>query len=65
MGYIRNRQILPDKMENDLAEYLLEQSKLYFGLSTKEVRRLAFEFAIKNNIPVRSNWRENEMASSE
>lgn len=52
-------------MENELAAYLIEQSKLYFGLSTKEVRRLAYEFSVKNNIEVRENWIKNQMASSD
>ncbi|KAB0805686.1 hypothetical protein PPYR_02656 [Photinus pyralis] len=65
VGYKRNRQVLPDEMEIELAGYLIEQSKLYFGLSTKEVRRLAYEFAVKNNVPVRPNWVENEMASAD
>lgn len=52
-------------MENDLAEYLIQQSKLYFGLSTKEVRQLAYEFLVKNKIEVRQNWIQNQMASSD
>ncbi|XP_030762940.1 uncharacterized protein LOC115887614 [Sitophilus oryzae] len=63
VGYKRTREVLPDDMESELAEYLLDRSKLYFGLSTKEIRRLAFEFAIKNNIVVRTNWTANQMAS--
>lgn len=65
VGYRRNRQVLPDKMENELADYLIHQSKLYFGLSTKEVRRLAYEFAVKNNVTVRNNWIKDEMASAD
>lgn len=52
-------------MENELADYLIHQSKLYFGLSTKEVRRLAYEFAVKNNVTVRNNWIKDEMASAD
>ncbi|CAH2003296.1 unnamed protein product [Acanthoscelides obtectus] len=65
VGYRPNRQVLPDEMEADLEEYLLDQAKYYFGLSTKEVRRLAFEYAVKNNIAVRPNWNENKMASDD
>lgn len=52
-------------MENDLAQYLIQQSKLYFGLSTREVRRLAYESSVKNNIEVRENWIQSQMASSD
>ncbi|KAB0795100.1 hypothetical protein PPYR_11939 [Photinus pyralis] len=45
--------------------YLIECSKMYFCLSTKEVRRLGYEFAIKNNIRVHDGWRENKMASAD
>lgn len=65
VGYKRNRQVLSDQMEGELAKYLIHQSKVYFGLSTKEVRRLAFEFAVKNKVTVRPNWIKDKMATAD
>ncbi|KAB0802688.1 hypothetical protein PPYR_04874 [Photinus pyralis] len=65
VGYVKNRQVLPHAMEEELSNYLIECSKMYFGLSTKEVRRLGYEFAIKNDIRVHDGWRENKMASAD
>lgn len=36
-GYKRNRQVLPDNIGNDLAEYFIQQSyKFYFWSSPKK-----------------------------
>jgi hypothetical protein len=37
-------------MENELAQHLLEMNKRFFGLTRKECRMLAFEFAEKNEL---------------
>ena len=42
------RQVLTDDEESLLADYLLTASKLHHGLSPKEARTLAFEFATAN-----------------
>jgi hypothetical protein len=53
VGYVRNRQVFPHAMEEELSNYLIEASKMYFGLLTKKVMRLSNKFAVKNNITVR------------
>ncbi|KAG5869764.1 hypothetical protein JTB14_009735 [Gonioctena quinquepunctata] len=64
VGYKRNRQVLPDDMENDEAAYLIQQSKLYFGLSTKEVRRLAYEFSVRNKCVLRQQASAEQQVST-
>lgn len=65
VGFVLSRQTLPDNSEQELAQYLEESSKMYFGLSTKEVRVLAYEIAVKNNIKMRQYWQDNKMASTD
>ena len=43
-------------MEEDLANHIKSLSNMFYGLSTNKCRRLAFEFAVQNNITIPDNW---------
>ncbi|KAJ8943344.1 hypothetical protein NQ318_000559 [Aromia moschata] len=43
--------IFTAQQEKELADYIIKMSKLFFGLSRLHVRRIAFEYAEKNEIP--------------
>jgi len=47
----RFRPVFNDEMEKALADYLLELSRRFFGMTTNQVRSLAFEFAEWNGLP--------------
>lgn len=64
-GYLKNRQIFNDHLENELAAYVSECSKIYHGLSPKDLKQLAYEFAKKNNVNVPDNWTKTESASAD
>ena len=38
-------------MEKELVKYLLSLESMMFGLTTNDVRNLAFQLAEKNNLP--------------
>lgn len=38
---------------------------MYFGLSPKDIRKLAFEFAIKLNLKIPRNWTDNKIAGTD
>ena len=42
--------VFSEDMENELAQHLLDMETRLFGLSTRDVRSLAFQLATKNNI---------------
>jgi hypothetical protein len=42
--------VFSDAEESEIEEYILAASKLYYGLTTKDVRILACQYAIKNNV---------------
>lgn len=65
VGYQRNRQIFTDEQEAELEQYLLLASRIYFGLSPKEIRKMAFELAISNNLKVPKSWESNKLAGSD
>ncbi|KAF2900936.1 hypothetical protein ILUMI_05249 [Ignelater luminosus] len=50
------RGIFSAEQEDELGEYITKCSKMAYGISTKECRKLAFEMAIRNNIKVPDSW---------
>jgi hypothetical protein len=62
IGYRNGRQIFSDHDEKELADYILQAGRIYYGLSTTETRKLAFEYATANlsesDIP--SSWKEKK-----
>ncbi|KAF2905345.1 hypothetical protein ILUMI_00828 [Ignelater luminosus] len=50
------RRIFSAEQEDELGEYITKCSKMAYGISTKECRKLAFEMAIRNNIKVPDSW---------
>ncbi|XP_018332973.1 uncharacterized protein LOC108742303 isoform X2 [Agrilus planipennis] len=62
IGYQKNRQVFTDEQEQELEKYILNASSIYFGLTPKEIRKLAFELAISNNLKVPKSWESNKLA---
>ena len=60
-----NSQIFSSKEESDLATYLSTAAKHHHGLTTKDTRRLAYEFATRNNKPIPESWTTNKTAGED
>ncbi|ESO09291.1 hypothetical protein HELRODRAFT_168253 [Helobdella robusta] len=59
VGLIPNwntRQVFNLEQEEMLAKYLLQASKMNYGLSTKTTRQFAYDMAVANNITCPSSW---------
>ena len=52
VGYARNRKVFIDAQEIMIVEYLLKASDIYFELSPKKCRKLAYRFAKANCIEI-------------
>lgn len=65
VGFTPNRQVLPVTLEKELVEYLLTASDIYFGLTPIEVRKLAYEISVANNLLVPQTWRIHKKAGSD
>ncbi|XP_018308648.1 uncharacterized protein [Mycetomoellerius zeteki] len=65
VGYSKSRQILNDTEEIALVEYIKKVADIYYGVTPKEVRKLAYQFAIKNGSKVPASWNENKMAGED
>ncbi|KAF2905691.1 hypothetical protein ILUMI_00475 [Ignelater luminosus] len=54
--------VIAAEMENSLKEYILKCSSMFYGLSPRAIRRLAYELAIVNKLQVPKSWTERKMA---
>lgn len=55
-------QIFSSEEETSLHEYILQCSKLHYGLSKKLCRGLAFDYAVARNKKIPKSWSENKTA---
>lgn len=62
VGYFNGRNIFTKEQETELAEYLKRASDIYYGLTPKELRKFAFQYATANNLQVPTSWTDNKMA---
>lgn len=65
MGYVGSRQIFNSQQENELKQYLLKASSIFYGLTPKNVRALAYNCAKKFDIRCPPNWNEIKMAGKD
>jgi len=61
-GYRPHTRIFDSCQETMLSNYLKNCADMYFGLSSNDVRQLAYEFAIKLKKKVPTYWTENRSA---
>lgn len=50
MGYVAHNKVSSEEQEQQLSRYITRCAEIYFGLSPKEVRKLAFELTAKYNL---------------
>ncbi|XP_065650907.1 uncharacterized protein LOC136079118 [Hydra vulgaris] len=56
------RQVFTEEEEHSISNYLLQASKMNYGLSTKTTRQLAYEVAVANNKVCPDSWIKNKTA---
>lgn len=62
-GYKRPRQIFSVEQEEELAVFVRDASNYYNGMSSKDVRILAFVYGVCNQVDLPVGWRESHQAS--
>ena len=65
MGYKSIRAVLTQAQEKLLVNFVVEAWKMFHGLSPREIRKVAFNYAITNKIKCPSNWEENQSAGAD
>ncbi|XP_035280508.1 tigger transposable element-derived protein 1 [Anguilla anguilla] len=65
VGYRSHKQVFQPMQEAALLAYLKEVSGMHYGLSSKEVRKLAFQLAKQNQLKYPEAWNVKEMAGKD
>ncbi|GFO13417.1 tigger transposable element-derived protein [Plakobranchus ocellatus] len=65
IGYQKPRQVFTEQFEQELRDYLLHASYIYYSLTPKEVRKLAYELATANSLKVPESWNERKQAGED
>jgi len=65
VGYIKNRMVFNETIESQLESYILRASDIYFDLSPKEIRTLAYQLAFENSLNIPQSWTKNKLAGSD
>lgn len=63
VGYWAHNKVFSVQQEEELGRYVENAAKLYFGLSTKEMRKLSYQFASANKLKYPKTWDISQMAS--
>ncbi|XP_045036644.1 uncharacterized protein LOC116925953 [Daphnia magna] len=62
VGYSKSRKVFSSAHENDLEEYLHQSADIYYGLSPKEVRKMAWHYASMLELNFPETWNTNKEA---
>ena len=62
IGYKPNRQVFSAEQETVLQDYLVRAANIYFGLSPRNVRELAYECAIEFGLEMPDQWSRDHCA---
>ncbi|KAI8440679.1 hypothetical protein MSG28_009033 [Choristoneura fumiferana] len=65
MGYSPHNKVFSESQEKELTKYLTRCADIYFGLSKREVRKLAYELTKSYNLKKPQSWDENELAGED
>ncbi|XP_063857280.1 uncharacterized protein LOC135098820 [Scylla paramamosain] len=65
VGYAKPRQVFTCEQEEELVSYLKTAAAIYFGLSPREVKELAFKCANEAKIEMPDNWRNDKYAGKD
>ncbi|XP_059145350.1 uncharacterized protein LOC131932460 [Physella acuta] len=65
-GYsTQKKRIFSDEQEQVLLDYIIEASIIYYGLNLRELRKLAYEAAVANKIPMPESWSSAKAAGED
>lgn len=64
-GYSAPRQVFNKDQKTSLTEYLLRLAQIFHGIGPKEVRRMAYDCAIKYKLSIPDTWHTNKMAGKD
>ncbi|KAJ8949251.1 hypothetical protein NQ318_022764 [Aromia moschata] len=58
MGYRCVRRVFDIDQEKRIVGYIIKAAQIFYGLPPKEIRKLAFQLAVKYSLKVPDTWRK-------
>ncbi|KAG5893198.1 hypothetical protein JTB14_016473 [Gonioctena quinquepunctata] len=65
MGYRCVRRVFDVNQEKIFVGYIIKAAQIFFGLPPKEIRKLAFQLAVKYSLRIPDTWKQNSMAGED
>lgn len=65
MGYNSAKKVFTAAQEKEIVEYAIKSADIYFGITTKYLRKLAYNLTVRYNIKRPASWDKNETAGVE
>ncbi|KAK7469718.1 hypothetical protein BaRGS_00036249 [Batillaria attramentaria] len=63
-GYV-SRKIFDEQQEAELENYIKQAADIYFGLSPRDIRQLAYQCAATYGINIPDSWNQNKLAGKD
>jgi len=65
IGFWGNRRVFSLQQELILCDYLIRSCKMYYGLTAVEMRKLAYQLAVRNKNDIPNNWHSGQIAGKD
>lgn len=65
MGYNSAKKVFTSDQEKEIVKCAIKSADIYFGLSTKDLRQLAYDLTVRYNLARPPSWDTNEIAGVE
>mgnify|MGYP005984118437 CR=1 FL=1 len=65
VGYAKPSRIFSEEKAQELSKYVEDCSKVYYGLTTKDLRKLAYNLENVNRNKIPDSWKNKEIASKD
>ena len=65
IGYTKQRQVFDNSQELELVKYIKQAANIYFGLSPRQIRHLAYNCAKSYGIKMPNSWEKDENAGAD
>lgn len=61
----KNKQVFPESLEVELKDYIIQASKIHYGVTKKKVTEIAYKLAKSNGLKFPESWEKNQRAGED
>lgn len=65
VGYSQSKRVFTDQTEQALQTYILTAARIRYGITSKEIRNLAYSLAVSEDLPTPDSWKANNAAGED